>query len=160
MAEIIDGLAEFRKEFRNKIWLEVFVLPGYNYSDNEIDEIAKAIRKINPDSVQLNTLDRPGTEDNLIPATRDQLEHIIETLGLDNVEIIASAHKKHKKEAFRSDTEDAILGTISRRPCTVEDLSEILGMPIVEISKYLSLLEAQNKIEWVEQARGVFYQVK
>lgn len=156
--KLIQGIEEFAKSFKGLIWLEVFILPEYNYSDFEILEIGKAIRRINPDSVQLNTLDRPGTEDNLISASKEQLEHIIEILALDNVEIIASALKKHQSKSFRTDTEDAILGTISRRPCTAEDLTEILGKPIVEISKYLSVLEAENKIERVTQDRGVFYQ--
>jgi wyosine [tRNA(Phe)-imidazoG37] synthetase (radical SAM superfamily) len=30
ISECIQGLIEFRKEFSNKIWLEIFILPGYN----------------------------------------------------------------------------------------------------------------------------------
>ncbi len=58
----IQGLADFRKEFSGKIWLEVFILPGFNDHKAELDALKKAILKIKPDSVQLNTLDRPGTE--------------------------------------------------------------------------------------------------
>ena len=160
--KIITGLAEFSKVFKGKIWLEVFILPGYNYDfnygDNEIVNIRKAIKKINPDSVQLNTLDRPGTENNLVSASKEQLENIIAMLDMDNVEIIASAHKKHKPKAYRKDLENTILGTISRRPCTIDDLSEILDMPIVELSKYIRILEEENKVVSVKGERGTFYQ--
>lgn len=47
--------------------------------------------KINPDSIQLNTLDRPGTIDNIRAATRNELQKIVDFWALDNVEIIASA---------------------------------------------------------------------
>jgi len=156
---VIDGLVEFGKSFKGKIWLEVFILPGYNYDENEILEIGKAIKRINPDSVQLNTLDRPGAEDNLISASRDELEKVMELLEIDNVEIIAALNKKRKAVSFRKDIENAILGTISRRPCTVDDLSEILDMPIVEVNKYIRILETENRIESVQLERGAFFQV-
>ena len=156
---IIDGLVEFGKSFKGKIWLEVFILPGYNYDEDEILALGRAIKRINPDSVQLNTLDRPGAEDNLISATRDELEKVMALLELDNVEIIAAVNKKHKAVSFRKDIENAILGTVSRRPCTVDDLSEILDLPIVEINKYIRILETDNKIEAVNLDRGTFFQV-
>jgi predicted ArsR family transcriptional regulator len=48
--------------------------------------------------------------------------------------------------------------TVTRRPCTVTDLSEILGMHVSEINKYLDVLEGEKTIERVWQDRGVFYQ--
>ncbi len=156
----IDGLAEFRKEFKGEIWLEVFILPGYNDHDPELLKVKSAIERIRPDSVQLNTLDRPGTVPGLDPATKSELEHIIQLWELKNVEIIAASAQRKSSGAYRVDVESAILGTLSRRPCTVDDLKEILGLHIYEINKYLDVLEADRKIEPVRQERGVFYQVK
>ncbi len=73
----IQGLADFRKEFSGKIWLEVFILPGFNDHKAELDALKKAILKIKPDSVQLNTLDRPGTEAGIRSASRKELEDIM-----------------------------------------------------------------------------------
>ncbi len=159
LGKMIEGLVDFRKIFRGKIWLEIFILPGYNYDDIELIAFREAIIRIKPDSVQLNTLDRPGTEPGLVSASQAQMDRIKDIWALDNVEIIASTLKKHKKDAFRKDIENTILGTISRRPCTVEDLSEILNIPIAEISKYLRALETESKVKSVLQERGVFYQL-
>jgi predicted ArsR family transcriptional regulator len=52
------------------------------------------------------------------------------------------------------------MGTLIRRPCTLEDLSRILGIHINEINKYLAVLETEEKIEAVRQERGLFYQSK
>lgn len=157
---VIEGLIEFRKEFSGKIWLEVLILPGYNDSFDELGEIKKAILKIKPDSIQLNTLDRPGTVEGLRGATKQELESIVDFFNLDNIEIIAAASQRKKIQAYRSDIENTILETISRRPCTIEDIIEILGVHISEINKYLDVLEADNKIESVKQERGVFYKLK
>jgi len=157
--QYIQGLIDFRSEFKGKIWLEIFILPDYNDTDDELSELKKVILKINPDSIQLNTLDRPGTISNLRGATREELQRISNLWKLDNVEIISSSQERKNIQSFRSDIESAILETIARRPCTLNDLTKILGLHVNEINKYLDVLEADAKIESVQQERGVFYQL-
>ncbi|MBN1822458.1 MAG: radical SAM protein [Prolixibacteraceae bacterium] len=156
----IQGLIDFRKEFKRLIWLEIFILPGYNDTEDELTELKKVILKIKPDSVQLNTLDRPGTVSNLRGATKQELLKVSEYWNLNNIEIISSSQNRRNIPSFRSDTETAILETISRRPCTLDDLSMILGLHISEINKYLDVLELEEKIKRTELVRGVFFQVK
>ncbi|MDX2494514.1 MAG: radical SAM protein [Desulfuromusa sp.] len=154
----IQGLIDFRKEFSGKIWLEIFILPGFNLEKMELKKLEQAIVKINPDSIQLNTLDRPGTVADLHSASRQELEEIVDLWNFENIEIISAASQRKTIQSYRSDAETAIYETISRRPCTIEDLMEILGIHINEINKYLDVLEEEKKIETVRQERGVFYQ--
>ncbi|MDD4157160.1 MAG: radical SAM protein [Candidatus Cloacimonetes bacterium] len=158
-SKYITGLLDFKREFKGKIWLEVFILPNYNDTEEELNELKKIILKINPDSVQLNTLDRPGTLSGLRGATREELQKIVTLWSLDNVEIIAAAPERKNNLAYRNDKENAIIETIKRRPCTLEDLTKILGLHINEVNKYLDVLEADGKIQTVQQERGVFYQI-
>jgi wyosine [tRNA(Phe)-imidazoG37] synthetase (radical SAM superfamily) len=158
--DYIEGLIDFRNEFKGKMWLEIFILPNYNDSEEELNEFKKLILKIKPDSVQLNTLDRPGTEPDLRGAAREELQKIVDFWKLDIVEIIAASPERKKIQSYRNDTETAIIETIARRPCTLDDLSQILGLHINEINKYLDVLEADKKIERVSLERGVFYQKK
>ncbi len=158
--QCIQGLIDFRKDFKGKLWLEVFILPGYNDSVEELNALKQAILEINPDSVQINTLDRPGTVSDLRGATHMELQRVIDLWQLNRVEIICSSQQRKDIQSFRSDVETAILGTISRRPCTLNDLTNILGLHVNEINKYLDVLEADEKITTEEQARGVFYRIK
>ena len=153
----IQGIVDFKKEFSGKMSLEVLILPGYNDNTEDLKLLKKAFTRINPDTIQLNTLDRPGTVENLRPTSKAELQKIADFWNLDNVEIIASAPKRKNIKAYREDTETAVLETIARRPCTLTDLSEILGKHINEINKYLDVLEAENKITTERQERGVFY---
>jgi len=155
----IQGLITFSSEFKGKIWLEIFILPGYNDSLEELTELKKVILKINPESVQLNTLDRPGTIPNLRGATRVELKRVVDFWNLKNVIIIAASHERKNIKSYRKDAENAIIETIARRPCTVDDLTKILGMHINEINKYLDVLEAEKKIESIQLERGAFYQL-
>jgi wyosine [tRNA(Phe)-imidazoG37] synthetase (radical SAM superfamily) len=156
----IQGLIEFCEKFKGKIWLEVFILPGYNDNAQELEELKRIIEIIAPDSVQINTLDRPGVVENIRAATHDELERVVNSWGLSNVEIIAAAKERKKIQSYRKDAESAILETIARRPCTIDDLEKILGIPVVEINKYLDVLEAEKKVVSVRQERGLFYQLK
>jgi len=156
----IKGIIDFKKIFKGKLWLEIFILPGYNDSESELVELKKVIQKINPDSIQLNTLDRPGTVSNLKGASKKELQKIVNFWKLDNVQIISSAPERKNIQSYRTDIETAIVETISRRPCTLDDLIKILGIHVNEINKYLDVLDAENIIESVEQKRGLFYQIK
>ena len=158
--EYIKGLVDFRKEYSGKIWLEVLILPGYNDNPEDLQLLKEAFEKIKPDSIQLNTLDRPGTIDGLRTASKHKLQQIVDFWNLDNVEIIEAAPERKKVKSYREDTETAIWETICRRPCTIDDLVKILGLHINEINKYLDVLESENKIESVRQERGLFYQRK
>ncbi len=158
--EYLNSLVEFKKEFKGKIWLEILIIPGYNDSKEDIELLKNAIVKINPDSVQLNTLDRPGAIDGIRAATREELQNIVDTWQLDNVEIIAKVQKRKDSKSFSTDIESTILQTISRRPCTVGDMAEILGLHFNEINKYLDTLEADGKITHTRQERGIFYKIK
>ncbi|MDV7186071.1 radical SAM protein [Lutibacter sp. TH_r2] len=160
LEKYINGLISFCKNFKGKIWLEIFILPGYNNSLSELIALKKIILKINPDTIQLNSLDRPGIIKSLRSATSEELQQIVDFWNLDNVEIISAVKERKKIQSYRKDIESTILGTITRRPCTLDDLEKILGIHSNEINKYLSVLDSDNKIEIVTQKRGDFYQIK
>jgi wyosine [tRNA(Phe)-imidazoG37] synthetase (radical SAM superfamily) len=159
LQDYIQGIIDLRKEYEGKIWLEVLFLKGYNDSEDELIRLKEAIEKIKPDSVQLNTLDRPGTVDGLIALTKEELQHIIDFWGFDHVEIIANQIERTTISSYRSDVESAILETIARRPCTLDDLHRLLGIHVNEINKYLGTLETEGKITTQSLDRGVFYEL-
>jgi len=156
-ADIIDGLIRLREEFKGKIWLEIFLIPEINDSLEEIELIKKAVEQINPDRIQLNSLDRPGTEYWVENVTGERLEKIASLLKPLSVEIIAKHKNKIVIEGFNKDIAAQILETIRRRPCTTEDLCEILNLKTNELNKYLNIFLADNKIESVRQKRGIFF---
>ncbi len=157
--DYIQGLIDFRNEFKGETWLEVFILPGYNDSDEEMAAMKMVIENINPDSVQLNTLDRPGTVAGLRGATNNELIKVSELWNFNNIQIISASQRRRNIQSYRDDIETAILETISRRPCTLDDLTMILSIHVNEINKYLDVLEKEGQIERSTQERGVFYQI-
>ena len=159
-ADYIRGLVDFSREFSGQIWLEIFLLPGYNDDEENLEALKMAVGEIGPQRIQLNTLDRPGTVRGLHPVPMERLEEIAAWFGMEQVEVIAPPPKRRETRSYRDDLESAILETISRRPCTLEDLEKILGLHIHEINKYLGVLEEAGKIESIRQERGIFYQAR
>ncbi|MDY0360758.1 MAG: radical SAM protein [Desulforegulaceae bacterium] len=156
----IKGLCDFKKEFKNKLDLEIFILPGFNDSENDILKLKKAVNMINPDLVLLNTLDRPGAIKGLRAASEAELMKIKKDFGFINTRIISKSIERKNIASYREDREEAVYGMIFRRPCTIDDLSQILGLHKNDIGKYLDVLVNQGKVEVEELERGIFYKIK
>ena len=154
--QVLAGLETFAREFTGEIWLEVFIVPGLNDTEEEILCLRDAIAAIDPDCVQVNTLDRPGTEVWVRPAPPLALERIASMLG-GNAEVIGAACMGRALPPKAGEVIDLLLATIRRRPCTIGDLAGILGLRPAEVSKCLRVLEAEGRVELVRETRGVFY---
>jgi wyosine [tRNA(Phe)-imidazoG37] synthetase (radical SAM superfamily) len=155
---MINGLEAFAKEYKGRLCLEVLILPGINDSAKDLQLLKQAIQKINPDQIQINTLDRPGTISDIKPASKADLEQVIKILDFPNIEIIAKVDDDINAKIQREDIKFAIMETVHRRPCTKKDLLQILGAKKETIDKYIAILEQENKIIGKSRERGVFYQ--
>jgi wyosine [tRNA(Phe)-imidazoG37] synthetase (radical SAM superfamily) len=85
--EIIDGLVALRKEFHGQIWLEVMFIAGINDDLEHVEALKKAIWRINPDKIQLNSPVRSTAEKNVLPVEKSKLVKIKEIFG-DKAEIV------------------------------------------------------------------------
>jgi wyosine [tRNA(Phe)-imidazoG37] synthetase (radical SAM superfamily) len=155
--EIIAGMALFRNEFRGEIWLEVFIIPGLNTSDAELAALRDAIGRIHPDRIQLNTLDRPGTEEWVRPAPPAELERIARVLGLPGTEAVESIHYGVSHKVPRGEVADHILAILKRRPSTIEDIASATGLHRREVAKYLRELEIEGRVKSKREERGIFF---
>jgi len=147
IGSIIRGLIDFRDEYRGRIWLEVFIARGINDSDEELEKIYRVIKKIRPDRVQLNSLDRPPAYEGTGSVDIGTLESIVEKWGDLPVEIIKRIRRRDEISSFSRNLESNILNTIVRRPLTMEDLEALTGKNRLELYKYIDVLENEKKIQ-------------
>ncbi|MBT3312797.1 MAG: radical SAM protein [Desulfobacterales bacterium] len=155
LSKVIDGLISFRKEFKNDFWVEFFVIPDINDNDSELSEIRQLISRIKPDKIQLNTIDRPGTEHWVKPADKKVLAFI--SSSLYNAEIIDLFDSKYNNKIIAGNNNKQILTTIKRRPCTAEDVSQILGFDLEKVQNHLDSLVERGEIKKKKMQRGLFY---
>lgn len=158
--QIVEGLQALRHEFAGKILMEVFLIPGLNDTEEELKLIKKTLYELAPDSVQLNSLDRPGTESWVRPMNKERMIEVAEYLKPLKTEIVANTQNRKTIKSFDDDIQTNILKTISRRPCTDDDLCQILSLHKNELNKYLSSLLDEGRIESIQMERGLFFKLK
>lgn len=159
LKQIISGLTELKKIQMGQMWLEIFIIPGINDGADHIEKLKEAIHQIKPDLVQLNALDRPGAEQWVKSASAELLERISADLEWCT-EIIVRFPDRKESTAYHENIEASILDMIRRRPCTLEDLSNILGLHINEVNKYLEGLIKTDQVHARQMERGLFYWAK
>ena len=103
LPEILDGLIRFREEYEGEIWLEVFIVPGLNTSGAELAGLRDVLARIRPDKVQLNTLDRPGTEAWVRPAGPAELERVRKILDYPGTGPVPSLRAGRRTTVCRND---------------------------------------------------------
>jgi wyosine [tRNA(Phe)-imidazoG37] synthetase (radical SAM superfamily) len=142
--EHIKGLLEFSKVFRNSLWLEIFIIPGINNTEEELSRLKEAVLKINPEKVQLNSLARPGTVDWIIPADEVELAEAAEFFKPLPVEIIKSFKKNHSKQAAQDSIQNKILLRIVEKEADLETLSKELQIPRKILAPVLAAMVDNN----------------
>jgi wyosine [tRNA(Phe)-imidazoG37] synthetase (radical SAM superfamily) len=57
--KMIESIISFRKIFKNELVIEILVVEGINDKEEEFKLLNQALQKINPDRVDIGTIDRP-----------------------------------------------------------------------------------------------------
>ncbi len=151
---MIDGLAAFGREYRGRLHLEVFILAGCTDAPGAVHRIARAAKEIGPDRVQLNTVTRPPAEDCAIGVSKEQL-HEIAALFDPPAEVIADFSHAEDEAPFTA-TRRQVLALLRRRPCSLDDIADGLGIHRNEAVKYVEMLTAEGVLT-KEIAAGTLY---
>ena len=153
--DIIQGMNNFRKKFRGAIWLEIFLVEGINTADSPMQNLKLAIDKIRPDKIQLNTAVRPPAESFVKPVGDTTMQRICSFLGSNCDVIVPGRYLPREKTCVIS--EEALLAVLSRRPCTLADLSKGLHASPNHVLKTISALQKKGLIKSYFQNRELFY---
>ncbi len=141
---IIDGLKRFREFYKGSIWLEVMLVKGFNDNRAELSRIKKALIEIKPDKIHLNTVIRPPSETCAHSLKFAEMMAVKYFLG-ENCEIIAEFHRKRNREAQK--IEDAIVEMAKRRPLTIIDIANVLGISEANAKKWVNGLKEANRLK-------------
>lgn len=158
--DIITGIMRFKTEYTGKIWMEVFIIPGLNSSDVEIGGLREIITTINPDRVQINTMDRPGTEDWVRAPDAVTINRILTLLNMKNAEWVGSPSQSYIANTGDSDGSYQVYEMIRRRPCTIEDITASTRLDTTEVVRILQQLTHKYDLHSKQEIRGLFYYIK
>jgi wyosine [tRNA(Phe)-imidazoG37] synthetase (radical SAM superfamily) len=153
--KLVSGLAAFRDEYGGQIWLEVFMIPGVNTDEEQIEKIKKLSGRMRPDKIQLNTAVRPTAEKGIEAAARETLAAIARQIG-GGCEVIADVPAvtcDRRRERVTAD----VLSMLKRRPCSVEDLCRGLGITPDEARRQVTDLGGRRLIDAESRGEKTYY---
>jgi len=153
--QMLDGLITFRSQYHGQYWLEVFLLDGKTATDREARMISEAVGRIKPDRVQLNTATRPTAEKSSVMVDRQLMEDLA-TLFDPPAEVIADYRGVHAQSDFKAGRQN-VLEMIQRRPCSLDDIADGLGMHRNEVIKYVEELETSGLLAKCKSGNTLFY---
>ena len=156
--KVIEGMVEFRKVYKGQIWLEILFCKGVNDSKEELLKMKKAIDRIQPDLIHLNTVVRPPSEKWAAPLNQKEMEEIQTFFG-EKASII-SEFDRHPSSMPERDIKEEILKILKRRPLTPSDLSKGMGIPQNELDQYIEPLTQEGKIKTRIFSGSIYYEIK
>ncbi|HUL20852.1 MAG TPA: radical SAM protein [Thermodesulfobacteriota bacterium] len=156
--KVIEGMVEFRKVYKGQIWLEILFCKGVNDGQSELLLMKKAIDRIQPDLIHLNTVVRPPFEKWAVPLDQKEMEEIRAFLG-EKASII-SEFDRHPPTVTERDIQEEILKILKRRPLSLSDLSRGMGIQEKEIEKHIQPLVSEGKIHARFFGGSVYYEIR
>lgn len=155
LERIIEGLRQFRAEYRGRLWLEVFLVEGVNDSQEDVLQLRSVIDRIQPDRIQLNTVVRPPSEPSAKRVSPERLEEIRRYLG-DVCEVIPDCTPSSDMTRHLTMTGD-IPAMVSRRPMTAADIATSIHATMEDVVQQLVLLERKQTVQSYFHAGQRYY---
>lgn len=150
-----EGLVQSAQEFAKEIWLEVMLVAGVNDSDAELQAIGETVRRVCPDRLQVNTVDRPSRSGDAGRVSDDILARACEILG-GRAEVIARGGIAATDQQQWRQTDEELMRMLAVRPCTVDDIIAASGRNVHEVTKHLRRLEQEGLIEHTGDANPYY----
>ncbi|WP_026803823.1 radical SAM protein [Aliarcobacter lanthieri] len=130
--KIVPSMIEFSKITKNNFVIEILFVKDLNDKNEELELLYKAIKAINPNRVDIGTIDRPPAY-KVKPVDFDFLQKVANKFFDVNINIV---YKNRPKQIEKYSKED-IISTLKRRPLTYEDIENMFDEESKDILKTL-----------------------
>ncbi len=144
LQNIIKGMKEFRKLYKGELVIEILVVKGINDKVEEFQALNKILAEIEPDRVDISTIDRPPAY-NVEGVKIDKLYELAEYIKNQHIFIPTCENINYKIENL---TKEELLNTLKKRPFSQSDVENILDE---RTQKIFNDLIKENLVEevWV-----------
>jgi wyosine [tRNA(Phe)-imidazoG37] synthetase (radical SAM superfamily) len=157
LGRVVEGIESFRVAYSGQLWLEVMLVQDVNTDYEQIEDMRGLAERINPDRIQLNTVERPPGEAGIVPIDEGALRETALTFGT-KTEFIADSWSKHSVDNIEAD-EGEITELLARRPCTALEISSTLEVhPAVVIGTLWRML-GEGTLTTRRGRSGVYYKL-
>lgn len=145
--QVIEGLVALREEYQGTLVLEVFIVPGVNDTNREMEALHEAAQRIRPDAIQLNRLDRPSPSDTVEVASDELLALLVQTLAPLPVFAVPSRRPGEGRRLDEEEVEQAILNRLEARAHDTTTLAFLLGLHEGVVAKRVQRMLADGRLQ-------------
>ena len=156
-ADIIEGLVKLRGEFTGRIYLEIFIVPGYNDTPGELELLRDAAIRISPDEVHLNRLDRPGSESWVEAVSDERMSEISGYFKQLEVRVIGRKPGDIYVPYTGSDLRDRVLSAMRKGLEDAGDIASLLGVRVVDVIRICDRLALEGLTSNITSEKGNRY---
>ncbi len=144
--KLIEGLIAARQAYHGHYLLEVLLVDGINTSKEELDKLKEWINRIKPDAVQINTVFRPPAESDVHAASEATIQHFASLVGGKAVPVAYYTHHGVRRHVQGKLLKSVILKTVGIRPCTVQEMTDSIGVSRSAMENAVQALMATGKV--------------
>ena len=167
---IINGLRDFSRAYRGRLWLEILLVRDINDADADIDALLPVLTTLRLDRIQLNTVVRPPADPGARPVAEARLAEIARRLQaalavpVDLPSPVAGfgderdAAPLPTADAEPAALRQAIIQMVRRRPCTAADIDRVFHLGGAEkVEQLLASLVASGSLRILIHTGDRFY---
>ncbi len=156
ISKIIEGMVQFRRVYRGKLWYEVMLVKGLNDSEKELEALKEAFERIKPDRIYINVPIRPPAESWVEPPDEDALVRASAILG-DVIPINFPESGEFVIEGF-DDPVEAIVSICKRHPMRLDEIIDTLSGKFQNIGKdFVEKLVEEGKLKKITYRDTEFF---
>lgn len=119
ISQIIEGMKSFRTRYLGELVIEILVVEGLNDTEEEFKALSAVLQEINPDRIDVGTIDRPPAYE----VKGVSIERLVELASLLESLHVNIAYKKNYIPQKRHFSREEILELLKRRPQSFEDIA-------------------------------------
>ena len=154
--EYVQGLIDFREEFKGNLWVEVMLVAGLNDHEEDLLDIARTMERVRPDEIHLNLPIRCPAESWVRPSDEEGIARAERILGEASVVV------RPRAGAFDlgagGSPVDAIVDIVTRHPMRHTELLRALTEQMPDrASEVLAELESGTRVRVVERSGVRFW---
>ena len=151
--KIVDSIIAFRKRFEGKLVIEILLVSGINDTVAEFTAFKPVLQRINPDRIDVGTIDRPPAYD-VKAVPYEKITLLCEALEDLPFTIVTRPGNSSAASYY---SKEEILTTFAKRPFSEEDVARLFDTPSKE---NLDALLAENRLERLESGGKIFFHTK
>lgn len=154
--KVTNGLIDFSKNFKGKIWLEIMLVKGYNDDIISLKKLKVITDKINYDKIYINTVVRPPAENSVKATENLQIQQAVNLFNAISIEnLISFGFYSNENDNFK-----AVLAIIKRHPMNQFEIESFLkSRDCKNVNEIISKMNNDNTVQKLNYKGYITYRL-